>query len=120
MYYLSIYIIYLHRTHIGWKIGATNAAAQEALKFGPFYGPLFSQNLVKNEGTLSINKPGTKLIAVEGEIAFYMKKSLPKRTDGNLHTEQDVWESVSCVSSCIEVASTRCKESLTPAIVRIY
>ena len=50
-------------SHIGWKIGATNEGAQAALKFGPFYGPLWSGNVVNQGDSVSLRAMGQALIA---------------------------------------------------------
>lgn len=106
----------LFGTLLGWKIGATNEAAQSAMKFGPFYGPLFSAFKLNNASSVSLSSMGN-LRAAEAEIAFCMKKSLPKRASGVAYTDEEVWDCIESVSGAIEIASTRYTEALTPAIV---
>jgi len=58
---------------IGWKMGATNQAAQDSLGMtSPFYGPLFEQHKLSNNDHISL-KSISKLIAAEAEFLFIMK-----------------------------------------------
>jgi 2-keto-4-pentenoate hydratase len=102
---------------IGWKIGATNSAAQAAMKFGPFYGPLFSSFKTSESSTVSLSALGSSFRAAEAEIAFCMKKGLPKRTDGSEYTDEEVWDAIESTFGAIEIASTRYTQTLSPAIV---
>ena len=102
---------------IGWKVGATNSAAQEALKFGPFYGPLFSSFSKISNDEVSMKSLGPSFKAAEAEMAFRMMKGLPKRADGTPHSIADVWRCVDGAACAIELAAARYTGPLTPAIV---
>lgn len=103
--------------HIGWKIGATNVGAQEALKFGPFYGPLFQSTLNAAGGKVSISSLGTSFKAAEVEFAFIMSGDLPLRLDGLDYTEDEVFSRVASVTCSIELAASRITGALNPGII---
>jgi 2-keto-4-pentenoate hydratase len=102
---------------VGWKCGATNDAAQKAMGFGPFLGPLFGSCLEKNGGAVSLSKLGS-FRANEGEFCFKMK-ACPPLAEGRAYTADDVWDRVDSVCGAIEIAATRVRSEspLTPPAV---
>jgi len=102
---------------VGWKCGATNAAAQAALGFGPFYGPLFANFVKPTGGEVSLASLG-RLIAAEAEFAFQMETDLPPlSTLEERYTEEQVWSCVKCIYPSIEIASSRVQDALCPSLI---
>lgn len=90
------------RKVIGWKIGLTSKAMQDALKIDiPDSGMLFDDMLFENGGRV----PENRFIQprVEAEIAFVMKSSLA----GSDVTRQDVLNATDYVCPCLEILDTR-------------
>jgi 2-oxo-hept-3-ene-1,7-dioate hydratase len=90
------------RRIIGWKIGLTSRAMQDALKIDtPDSGILFDDMLFENGGTI----PKGRFIQprVEAEIAFVMKADLP---NGNV-TRADVIAATDYVAPSLEILDTR-------------
>lgn len=96
---------------IGWKCGATNAGAQAAMKFGPFYGPLFSNCLVANNGNVTLSSLGS-FRANEAEFCFFMKDDCPLKDTP--YTTDEIWERVEAIAGSIELAATRLSASPLP------
>ncbi|MDD9910927.1 MAG: fumarylacetoacetate hydrolase family protein [Ahrensia sp.] len=84
---------------VGWKVGATNAAAQS--NFGidsPFYGPIAEAGVVKSGASL----PKLACIgAMEPEYAFRMKRDFPAA--GEEITEESAADAVDAVHVAIEM-----------------
>ncbi len=101
---------------VGWKVGATNDAAQAALGFGPFYGPLFDSSVHKDGATLSLSSLGASFKAAEAEFCFVMAADLPA---GGPYTEADCWAAVEAVFPAIELAASRLTAAApsTPAAI---
>jgi 2-keto-4-pentenoate hydratase len=102
---------------IGWKIGATNAAAQAAVGFGPFYGPLFQSNIVVGSNPMVSMQATGILRAVEAELLFTMAEDMPPLPGGDVYSVTDTWSRVKSITPAIEVASTRINGGLTPASI---
>lgn len=91
---------------VGWKCGATNAAAQAGLQFSkPFFGPLFQSCLVPNTGKVSLRSMGA-FRASEAEFCFHLAEACPAK--GSPYTEKEIWDKVATVAPAIEIAATRC------------
>lgn len=102
---------------IGWKCGATNAGAQAAMNFGPFYGPLFANCVVPNKGKTSMKGMGS-FRASEAEFAFFLSTDCPPKADGTPYTDAEMWPRVASIASAIELAATRCSDQpLSPQTV---
>lgn len=87
---------------IGWKIGLTSRAMQEALQIDtPDSGILFDDMLFENGGTI----PEERFIQprVEAEIAFVLKSSLA----GSDVTREDVLAATDYVTPALELLDTR-------------
>lgn len=92
---------------VGWKMGATNKAAQEGLSIiEPFYGPLFEQHKLSNNDHVSL-KSISKLIAAEAEFLFIMKNDLKIKEDNSDYSEEEVFNNVEYICPSIEIASIR-------------
>lgn len=90
------------RRIIGWKIGLTSRAMQDALKIDtPDSGILFDDMLFENGGTI----PKGRFIQprIEAEIAFVMQADLP---NGNV-THADVIAATDYVAPSLEILDTR-------------
>jgi 2-keto-4-pentenoate hydratase len=103
-------------SHIGWKIGATNPAAQKALGFGPFYGPLFEKN-IENGTSVSKKSLGVAFKSAEAEVAFEMAENLPPLAGGREYTPEEVWQCVRYVMPSIELAASRIQTTLSPPLI---
>jgi len=99
--------------HCGWKIGATNAGAQAAMGFGPFYGPLFEGSVHENGATLSLSNLGATFKASEAEFAFFMGQDLVPSEEAAF-TEEQCYAAVSHVVPAIELAASRLAPHLKP------
>jgi 2-keto-4-pentenoate hydratase len=109
---------------VGWKVGATNEAAQKMMGFGPFYGPLFESNFRSSlpspaPSKISLKSIGNVFKAIEAEIAITISADLPRRSNGVKYSAQEVWERVESIAPAIEFASTRFAGDvpLTPAAI---
>jgi len=90
------------RKVIGWKIGLTSKAMQDALKIDiPDSGVLFDDMLFENGATV----PAGRFIQprIEAEIAFVMKTPL----GGGSVTREDVLAATEYVSPSLEILDTR-------------
>ena len=90
------------RTIIGWKIGLTSKAMQDALKIDiPDSGILFDDMMFVDGATV----PAGRFIQprIEAEIAFVMKKPLA----GADVTENDVLEATDYLAPSLEILDTR-------------
>ncbi|MGB0844841.1 MAG: 2-keto-4-pentenoate hydratase [Alphaproteobacteria bacterium] len=88
----------------GWKIGATNAGAQGALKTDrPFYGRLLQKGRLR--GPIDISYSSLNHAVVEVEFAMELKKNLI--LGKKPFTIDDVKKATSRVILSIEVVSTR-------------
>ncbi|WP_425044544.1 2-oxo-hept-4-ene-1,7-dioate hydratase [Primorskyibacter sp. S87] len=90
------------RHKIGWKIGLTSRAMQDALKIEtPDSGVLMDDMLFENGGTV----PAGRFIQprVEAEIAFVMKSPLA----GANCTRDEVLAATECVAPSVEILDTR-------------
>ena len=95
------------------QIGATNAAAQSAMGFGPFYGPLFASAQLADGASASLASLGASFKASEAEYAFIMRADLPPRATP--YSEDEVWAAVEAVCPAIELASSRFAGAAPPA-----
>lgn len=101
---------------IGWKIGLTSRAMQEALQIDtPDSGVLYDDMLFANGATI----PSNRFIQprVEAEIAFILKSDL---SDPNL-TREDVLAATDFVAPALELLDTRIirKDPATGAIRKV-
>lgn len=103
--------------HVGWKIGATNSVAQEMLKFGPFYGPLFQSTLRADGDSVLLPSLGVSFKASEVEFAFKMNGDLPPLPIDQEYSEAEVLAKVASVSCSIELAASRINGALTPGMI---
>jgi 2-oxo-hept-3-ene-1,7-dioate hydratase len=90
------------RRIIGWKIGLTSKAMQDALKIStPDSGILFDDMLFAHGATV----PKHRFIQprVEAEIAFVMKHDLKQAEP----SREDVLTATDCVASSLEILDTR-------------
>jgi 2-keto-4-pentenoate hydratase len=102
----------------GWKIGATNAQAQAALGFGPFYGPLFSTAFKPPSSMISLSQLGAGGFSnAEGEVMFVMREDVPQRNDGRDHSPEEVWTKVGQVGAAIELCAKRVPFALPPPLL---
>ena len=78
---------------IGWKVGATNAAAQQGFKIdGPFYGPMAESAGMASGGDLA---KSPCVAACEPEYAFKMARDYPAQGEAiNAETAADAVETV--------------------------
>jgi len=84
---------------VGWKVGATNEAAQK--NFGiesPFYGPIAESGVIQSDASL---KKTPCVGAMEPEYAFKMKRNFP--LDGEDITEANIADAVESVHIAIEM-----------------
>ena len=87
------------RPHVGWKVGATNEAAQKGFGLdGPFYGPIADDVVLQSPATIA-KTPGVG--ACEPEYAFRMKRAYP--ADGEDVNRETIRDAVDAVHGCIEV-----------------
>lgn len=98
---------------VGWKIGATNATAQQRMGLTePFYGPVFQTNLAVSPATVSIGKSPFRVRGVEAEYAFLIGDDLPLppgRADSL--TRAEVETAVAAIYPAIEVCGSRLAEN---------
>lgn len=88
----------------GWKIGATSARAQEALKVDtPFWGPLFERWIYPAPCRVPMPNGSMKLIEIE--FAFRMGADLPPRPAP--YSIDEVAEAAATLHPAIEVVDTR-------------
>lgn len=90
------------RSIIGWKIGLTSKAMQDALKIDiPDSGIIFDDMLFKSGATI----PANRFIQtrIEAEIAFVFKKGL---SAGSV-TRQDVLAATDYITPALEILDTR-------------
>ncbi|WP_150525625.1 2-oxo-hept-4-ene-1,7-dioate hydratase [Roseibium sediminis] len=90
------------RNVVGWKIGLTSKAMQDALGIDiPDSGILFDDMAFESGATV----PGGRFIQprIEAEIAFVMKSAL----DGADVTREDVLAATECIVPSIEILDTR-------------
>ena len=102
---------------IGWKIGLTSRAMQDALQIDiPDSGVLFDNMLFANKATV----PAGRFIQprIEAEITFIMKQDLA----GPSVTRQDVIDATDTVVPALEILDTRIvrKDPETGAIRKVY
>jgi 2-oxo-hept-3-ene-1,7-dioate hydratase len=90
------------RRKIGWKIGLTSKAMQQALGIDiPDSGVLFDDMAFEHGAVIS---PGRFIQPrIEAEIAFVMKAPLA----GDRITREDVYAATDCVTAAIEILDTR-------------
>lgn len=88
----------------GWKVGATSAQAQQMLKVdGPFYGPVFSQLIMRSPAEPAAG--AFHMHALECEFAFRLGDDLPAR--GRPYEQDEVDEAIQAVIPAIELIDTR-------------
>ncbi|MEN0040093.1 MAG: fumarylacetoacetate hydrolase family protein [Pseudomonadota bacterium] len=88
---------------IGWKVGATNEAAQKAFGISePFYGPMLELALVDNGG--DVEKTAT-VGACEPEYAFKLARAWP--AEGEAINADTAASAVETVHAAIEVIGRR-------------
>ena len=89
---------------VGWKVGATNAAAQAMLDWPePFYGRLFATAMYESPATVDRSaffRPG-----VEVEFAFRLARDLP--ASGAPWDREGVAAAVATVHPAIEIVDSR-------------
>lgn len=95
---------FLQLTLRGWKVGATNPATQARVGLNqPFYGPIFSADLMQAPATLE--DPGYLVRGVEAEFCFVMAKTLDVRDQS--YSTNEVIAAVDHVYPAIEVVGSR-------------
>lgn len=88
----------------GWKVGATNEAAQKMLGVPePFYGPIFSPVMFR--GPAEPPAGGFHMLALECEWAFRLGRDLP--AEAGPHGRDTVVGAIQVAIPAIEVISTR-------------
>lgn len=101
---------------VGWKIGATNAAAQARMGLvEPFYGPVLQANLALSPATISLGKAPYRVRGVEAEYAFLVAADLPAPAAGGAPlTREEVAAAVGAVYPVIEVCGSRLADNPPP------
>jgi 2-keto-4-pentenoate hydratase len=91
-------------TAVGWKIGATNRAAQEMLALdGPVSGRLFEPFCY--DSPAEIPSTDFAMRALEPEIAFRLNKDLPARNEAYTATEMKA--AIAAAYPALEIPDTR-------------
>lgn len=89
---------------VGWKIGATNHAAQEHLSLsGPLSGRLFAP--FRHDSPAVIDSRTSAIRALEPEIAFRIGRDMPKRDQPYAIT--DVTKAIAWAQPALEIPDTR-------------
>ena len=89
---------------IGWKVGATNAAAQAALNWPePFYGRILASTA--HESPAEIGSAGLFRRGLEVEFAFRLARDLP--ASGAPWSRESVADAVGAVHPAIEIVDSR-------------
>ena len=89
---------------VGWKLGATSTAAQQALGFdGPFFAPLHRRFCHESGTTIAL--PVKQIPGVEAEFAILLGAELPARSEP--YDRDSVTAAVAAVCPAIEVAGSR-------------
>lgn len=89
---------------VGWKLGATSTAAQQALGLdGPFFAPLLRR--FRHESGTVIALPVKQAPAVEVEFALLLGAELPARTGA--YDRDSVAAAVAAVCPAIEIVGSR-------------
>lgn len=89
---------------VGWKIGCTNATAQQLLGLGgPFYGRLLSPFVHESPATLDANR--FRMRCVEAEFAVQIGRDFPAQ-DAPFN-RADVGDRIRAVLPAIEIVDTR-------------
>ncbi len=105
----------LGSTVIGWKVGASNAKAQEMLQTDePFAGRMLGETTQESPATFPEGEffsPG-----VEVEVAFELAKDLPA---GNSYNREQVLGAIATVYPAIEIVDSRYKAGLKAGITQI-
>lgn len=84
---------------VGWKVGATNKAAQDGFNIdAPFYGPMAKAGVIENGGSLA---KSPCVGACEPEYAFKMARDYP--ANGEAINTESASEAVSSLHAAIEV-----------------
>lgn len=95
----------LHR--VGWKIGATNRAAQEQLSLpGPLSGRLFAP--FRHDSPAVINSGTAVLRALEPEIAFRLGRDLPARD--RPYEPANITEAIAWAQPALEIPDSRWRD----------
>ncbi len=95
---------------VGWKLGATSAAAQQALGFdGPFFAPLL-RRFCHESGTM-IALPVKQGPGVEAEFAILLGAELPARPEA--YDRDSVAAAVAAVCPAIEIAGSRLVDGMS-------
>ncbi len=89
---------------VGWKIGATSVAAQQALGCPePVAGPIFEDNIIAAPAVVPVRDDDLRI--VEPEIGFRLATDLPPRDAG--YTPEDVRAAIATVMPVIELVTKR-------------
>ena len=89
---------------VGWKVGATNAAAQAMLDWPePFYGRLLAPDM--HESPASVDRAAFFRPGVEVEFAFRLGRDLP--ASGAPWTRDGVAAAVAAIHPAIEIVDSR-------------
>lgn len=100
-------------TRIGWKVGATNPAAQSAIGAREaFVGPIFSERRYENGA--EIETPATALRVTEAEFALTLNRDLPPR--GAAYGFDEVASAVALVHPAVEVVDKRLVEPASNSV----
>ncbi|RVU34978.1 hypothetical protein EOI86_19280 [Hwanghaeella grinnelliae] len=101
---------------IGWKVGATNPAAQSALGANePFIGPVFKERTF--EGTAELKTAADALRIPEAEFALMLKADLPPRSAA--YGASEVAAAVGSIHPAIEVVNKRLAGSFGDHVNRV-
>ena len=107
------YIEAMDEPLVGWKVGATNAAAQA--NFGteePFFGPLFAATSSSSPARPDL--PAEAARVIEPEFAFRIGEDLPG--SGRAYTAADLENAVTSLHPAIEVVDLRIPRDPMPPI----
>lgn len=89
----------------GYKLGATNAAAQASLKIDqPFFGTIYRHMILSDKAELYVTSLNSPLLEVE--IAVTMKKDVTRP----IHTLQEAYDHILSASLGFEIVSNRLSE----------
>lgn len=88
---------------VGWKVGASGPTAE------PACAPLFADLVAASPAHWAASRFSTP--GIEGELAFRLGKSLPRRSAP--YDEDEVWEAVDTLHVAIEICDSRFAEPQT-------
>ena len=103
-------------TVIGWKVGATNPAAQSALGAKePFVGPIYAECTYENEADIATSPDALRV--PEAEFALKLSKDLPPR--GAAYGADEAAAAIASVHPAIEIVNKRLAGDFGDSINRV-